>query len=296
DLKFGSSQSEVNGATCSDTATCRNAILAASAAPLMTWSAAWNAKILTLTAPSGGTPIAANDYVRILIGTNATGGVNQLMNAGPGNSLVGTITLTPDTGNFAVSLITNEQINISAKVAETMTFSFGADTSTIMGPDTCGSGDATVGANSLDFGFLPPSTPRWGCYSFSVATNAAGGFQVTLTQDRDLTSAGGQNINAFKDGITATPLAWVAPAGTLGVDTTYGHMGISSNDGLAENLAYTGNKFVGLLNFPSVREVAKLDTPTTAIAKTTIFKIETSALQEAGTYNNTVTAIATGKF
>ncbi len=302
DLRYGSSQSEVNGITCSESATCRNATLATSAGASI-WGASWAGKVLTLAYPtSGGTALAANDYVRILIGANAAfgvPGVNQLVNAlTPGNSLVGTITLSPETGSFAVSLIPDEQIQISAKIAETMTFSFLPEITSgisVSGND-CGVGGATVGTNSLNFGSLSPSSPKWGCYKFTASTNASGGLQVTLTQDRDLTSTGGQNINAFKDGVTSTPLAWGPPAGTLGVDTTYGHMGISSNDTAAENSAYTSSRFVGFLSYPFFREIFFVTSPINSTTKNAIFKIETSALQEAGTYTNTVTAIATGKF
>lgn len=63
-------------------------------------------------------------------------GTSTLTNAGAGNNLVGTITTqlagptTIDSSNFALSIITNDQIVVTATVPATFTFSLSANTDT----------------------------------------------------------------------------------------------------------------------------------------------------------------------
>lgn len=88
------------------------------------WGAAVSGQVLTLTAPSDAAAgeITAGDRVVVLIGTNATGGTNQITNP----SSVGSYTVSVagtfgDTGTYDVAIISSDVISVSATVPSAST-------------------------------------------------------------------------------------------------------------------------------------------------------------------------------
>jgi hypothetical protein len=160
---------------------------------------------------------------------------------------------------------------------------------------------ATSTATSTPFGTLAPDTDVIVGQRLSVSTNASDGFVVTVQQDDEMTSAAGSNINSFNnaanDSGTIVPEAWSNPAGTLGSDNTYGHMGLTSDDGVIGGIDFTGAKFAGLSGTNALAVMSHngpANSATTGIGTTDIaYRARISALQEAGDYTSTLTYICT---
>lgn len=84
-----------------------------------TWGAAVAGQIITLTAPTDAAvgEIAAASCVQILIGTNATGGVNQITNpASTGSHVIHIGGTFGDSSNIAVAIIAEDQASVSGNV------------------------------------------------------------------------------------------------------------------------------------------------------------------------------------
>jgi hypothetical protein len=84
------------------------------------WGAAVAGQIVTLTAPTNAAAgeIAAAACVQILVGTNATGGVNQIKNpVSTGSHTIHLGGTFGDSSNIAVAIVTNDQIDIDANVS-----------------------------------------------------------------------------------------------------------------------------------------------------------------------------------
>ncbi len=191
-----------------------------------------------------------------------------------------------------------DDVTVTATVDASLTFTISGvnANTTINGVTTTGTSTATT----IAFGTLNTSASSTLGQALAVSTNATDGFVVTVQQDQELTSAAGANINSFDnspDGTgSTTPHAWAAPAGTLDLTHTYGHMGITTDDSdLATD--FTGSKYAGLnstnpLTIMSHNGPADGLTQNKGYAKVA-YTIEITDLQEAGDYTNTLTYICT---
>jgi hypothetical protein len=270
-------------------------------------SAAFSGTDLVITLCSGdGASLDTNATTTIEIGTNATFGVNgasQLTNPAAGSYQIPIVTdngATVDSGETRVAIVDN--VTVTASVDTVFTFGVqGVAGDTSVGSDTTG---GTTTATTIPFGELTAGTASTAAQSLGVITNAANGFVVTVEVDQQL-SAGGADIDGYINGAyTTTPTAWTSPAGTLGSENTYGHWGLSSTDttltaGLSD--LYTGGaNFVSASTSPV--EVFRNDGPVNTNgagtgSTTVIYKVETTALQEAATnYTATLTYVATPIF
>jgi hypothetical protein len=135
-----------------------------------------------------------------------------------------------------------------------------------------------------------------------VTTNARNGFAVTVQENQPLTSSTGATIDLFNNGATTSaPTAWAAPSNTLNVPSTYGHLGVSSDDadeGAAEFAG--GAKYVGNIDQP--RQIFSNPGPSNGAVQNSglahvLYSIQIGTLQEAGNdYTNTLTYVATPTF
>lgn len=205
-----------------------------------------------------------------------------------------------DSGDTRVAIIA--QVTMSAVVPTSLTFTIsGVASSTVLtgGLQT----STTTTATAISFGFLDVGDDEIGAQLLTVATNASNGFQVTVFQNQNLTSSGGDDIDLFKDGAaTAVPTAWTSPLNTLGSEATYGHYGITSDDaGLTAGDEFSGGTlYAG--NLGSARQVmyntAAANGTTVGLGTTTVaYRIQIGSLQEAATdYTNTLTYVVTPIF
>jgi hypothetical protein len=283
-----------------DLATTTEEITLAAAPSGTTWGVALSGQTLTFTSATG--IIAAGATTTIEIGTNATAGGagnTQIINPTAGSyeiSIGGTMT---DRANTRVMILS--KVTVTAIVNTSFTFTL-AGVNAGLGVNGT-STTATSTATTMPFATTTVGVPNTIAQDLSVTTNARNGFVVTVNADQRLTSATGADIDRFIDDAgTATPVAWVAPTGTLGFgETGWGHEGLTSQDSDLNSDEFGSNLWAG--NFVNnARQVFSHNGPadgTTADKGTTRvgYQIQISALQEAGNdYTQTLTYVATPTF
>ncbi len=272
--------------------------LAASASGA-TWGASVSGQVLTLTSGTG--TANAGQEVIIKVGTNASGGTNQITNHASEGSysidLVSGSGSNNDTGQTVIVILA--PVEVTASVDTIFTFSVeGTPAGTLI------NSQATTGAvssTSIAFGRLTAGVATTTAQLLTVNTNATNGYVVTVQVDGDLQSSTGATIDGF-DGAT-DPTPWSSPAATLGDPTTYGHWGVTSDDTSIASRAgaeFGDNLFIAATTTP--QEVMQFGGPVDGVGKgegtTTVgYRVEISALQEAGDdYSTTLTYVATPTF
>ena len=260
-------------------------------------------KGFTLTVCASDT-IPAGSF-SITVGDGAAGGADDIINPSTEGSQEITLGGTQvDSGATRVFIINN--IDMTATVPTSFTFTILGTGSGLAGansePTTT---TVSTNATTIPWGTIQAGTEYAAAHTLSVGTNASNGFSVTLEQDANLTNASSDDIDLFIDGAaTAAPASWAAPTGTLGTEDTYGHYGITSEDSDLNGDEFAAALYAG--NIASPREVFSHTgvsdgqtngTGTADIGATVVgYKIEISALQEAGDYSNVLTYIATPTF
>ncbi len=271
----------------------------AASASATDWGVATSGQTITLTAPSSGTPAAANDELIIKIGTNATGGTNQITNPSAEGSyeisIGGTMT---DSGATRVVILT--AVTVSAAVNTSFNFSVSgvAAGGTVNGEPITGA----TGSTTIPFGVLTSGSASTTAQLLTVSTNAANGYSVTVQTDGALRSNTGADIDGFIDGSdTNVPTSWATPTGVIGNENTYGHWGLTSDDATTTRANEFGpQEFIAASTTPRV--VMSHDGPANGtgmgVGTTTVgYKVEISALQDAADdYSTTLTYIATPVF
>jgi hypothetical protein len=190
-------------------------------------------------------------------------------------------------------------VTVSANVPSSLSFAIsGLGTSTVVNTATS-TGSSTPTA--LNFGVLQASTTYSSVMAqqLHVTTNAGYGFKVTVEQDQNMTSLSGATIDSFQNNTPpGSPISWTAPTATLDATTTYGHMGFTTDDStLSSGNPYGSNKWMGFSG-SSTQEVMYHNGPAdgSTVDKGSVkvaFRIQISALQEAGDYSNVLTYVAT---
>jgi hypothetical protein len=215
----------------------------------------------------------------------------------------------PDSGNTRVVII--DSVVVTAQVATQFSFEVRpVDTGiTINGEATTGSSSTTT----IPFGELAVGTAEFIAQQLAVETNAINGYVVTVEKDGALLSSTGADIDTFVEGSNLlVPGAWATPVAVLNSEDTYGHWGMTTEDGDVNDATYTAISAAD-------RFVAVLDTPRAVMGHTGVcdglatgagdasdddecvtevgYKIQITALQEAGDdYTATLTYIATPIF
>ncbi|MFT7506922.1 MAG: hypothetical protein ACI92I_000058 [Acidimicrobiales bacterium] len=256
-------------------------------------SAAGAGQIVTLTVATGS--IAAASVVDVVVGVT-----NFVTSPGSEGSyeilLGGSMT---DTGSTRIVILT--AVTVTATVDTIFTFTVSG---TAANTELSSGGATTTGAaasTSVTFGKLDALVATSSAHELSVSTNASNGYVVTVQVDGALESSTGADIDGIND--ADVPGNWVSPTSpTLGVDSTYGWWGISSDDTTitSRGTQFVAGQFIGATTTP--RAVMGNDGPASGtgvgVGTTTIgFKTEISALQEAGDdYSAVLTYIATPTF
>jgi hypothetical protein len=253
---------------------------------------------------AGGTGnLGAGGTTTIEIGSHAASGVGDITNPTSAGSYAISIAGTQtDSGEMRVAII--DDVVVTASVDTIFEFAINgipAGSSVNGSPTT--TADAST-ATTLPFGTITPGLSKTLAQNLTVNTNAANGFTVTVSQDQNLTSSTGADIDSFIDNAaTASSTAWVGPLGTLGSENTYGHMGITSEDETpsAPSEGFYDDLWAG--NFvDNPREVFYHDGPADGVTahqgSTTVgFQVDIMALQEAGSdYTANLTYVATPVF
>jgi hypothetical protein len=155
----------------------------------------------------------------------------------------------------------------------------------------------------MSFGVLNSSASSTFGQGLKVTTNAPYGFSVTVSQDHNLLSGNGADIDSFRNGNPAstTAYAWNQPSVDINDESTWGHFGITSDD----DSLLGGDEF-GTAYYKGLEGTAPLtimystgpaDGLTDSIGSTTVaYTVGISDVQEMGDYSNTLTYICTPTF
>jgi hypothetical protein len=273
-------------------------------------SASFSGDVLTITmCPGDGGLIAASGTTTIEIGTHATNqttGDQQINNPGStGSYPIGLTAGASDSGETRVAIVNS--VLVSASVDTLFTFTVAGTTSGTQ----VNTADTTTGsttATEIPFGVLESGTASTAAQELTVVTNAKNGFVVTVATDQQLLSSNGADIDAFSNGaFTSSPIAWANPSATPGLEETYGHWGITTDDSTLTqsltnpfNVGTGGDRYVSASTTPV--EIFRNDGPTDGTGNgegTTVvgYKVEISSLQEAAEdYQATLTYVATPVF
>lgn len=264
-------------------------------------SAVTSSQTLTLTfCVAGGASMAASTTLSIEIGTNASGGVQQITNPAATASyeinVAGTMT---DSGDLRVAILPNVVVTASVDTSLTFTVAGLATSTLVNGTTTTKASTATT----LAFGVLPVGSSVTLGQALNVATNARNGFVVTVVEDQNLLSTTGADIDLFLNGSsTPTPIAWQPPSSIIDVETSYGHFGVTSDDDLNSEEFGSGASTLFAGNIVTPRAIfthaGPADGTTVSVGSSTVaYRIQIGALQEAGDdYTNTLTYVATPTF
>ncbi len=279
--------------------------LVAAGATASQWNVTIASQTLTLTSGGASAVIAPNATVTIEIGTNAIGGV---ANAQITNPTVSSSTSyefsatagTADSGQFRVAIL--DDVVVTANVDTTLTFLVTGlpNGTTVNGSPTTTS--TTTTSVALPFGTLSPGVSKTLAQDLSVSTNARNGYVVTVEQDQQLQSSTGADIDGFVDGNwTTTPTAWATPSNSISNEDTWGHWGLTSEDGTTtRSIQFTSNTWVAASTTPVIvmSHTGPSDGVTQGVGLARIgYQAQITALQEAGDdYTTTLTYIATPTF
>jgi hypothetical protein len=269
----------------------------AAAASGATWGATVSGQNLTLSSATG--VVTAGQVVRILVGTNATGGTNRVTNPGTADSYEFLVTAgAADSGRTRVAILDNVDVTAIVNTSFVFTVAGLATSTAVNGTTTTGSTTAT----SIPFGVLTAGAIKTMGQRLNVTTNARNGFVVTVEQDQNLLSSTGADIDGFIDGAyTNSPTAWVAPTNNISQENTWGHWGLTSEDTtLTAGDEFGSALYVAASTTPRqvFMHTGPSDGTTADIGETDIgYSIQISPLQEAGDdYNTVLTYIATPTF
>lgn len=216
-------------------------------------------------------------------------GTSTLTNAGAANNLVGTITTqlagptTIDNSNFALSIITNDQIVVTATVPATFTFSLSANT------DTFASNLSTTAQLSNGV-------------TATIATNAAAGWVAWV-------KSANAALNSASTGATIATVGTVNNTVDSLTSTTYGYLldvtftDSSTGTGTVTQAANYGQEYDGnssntggtlSTTFQPVAASSGTTDGDTVIMKSLA---RVSVVQAAATdYTDTLTVVAAGRF
>ncbi len=265
---------EGNSNNCT-TASFSDKTLVAAAPSASQFSAAFSGNVLTFTSGGASATITADRCVRILIGTNASGGTNQITNGAIDDddtiAMAGTF---GDTGTISVDIITDDQVDITATVAPSITFS--------------------INATAIEFGTLTAADDTFAdlsggnateveAHQLAAGTNATGGYVMyvsgaTLTSGGDTIDAIGGTNTASSAGTEQFGVRYTASGGSGAVDAPYA----------AAGFAYNG--------VASPDNIASATGPSSTTTYSARYVANITSSTEAGSYATTLTYTATATF
>ncbi len=231
-------------------------------------------RILTLTAPTDGTGaavLAPNDKVIITYS-----GANSVNPSTPGSYAIAIAGTFGDAGDITVNVLTSNQVDISATVPQSLTFS--------ISDNTISFGTLTAVAARYASGTASGDTTEVEAHNIVVGTNAANGYTMTvggttLTSGSSTITAIGAAAASSSVGTEQFGLRMTAAGGTGAVQSPYASIGSFAFDTAA---------------FPDIIASATGASSNTTYSARYIANI--TANTEAGAYTGSVTYVATANF
>lgn len=248
----------------------------ASSPSVSAWGAVFSGtqnRVLTLTAPTdgvGSTVVAAND--RIIITYNNTNSVNA---TSPGSYVIGVSGTFGDTGSITVGILSDDQVSVSATVAQSLTFS--------ISDNSIGFGTLSSSAAQFATGDTLGSASEVEAHNLVVGTNASNGYTMslngsTLTSGANTINTMGASNVASSVGTEQFGLRMTATGGTGAVTAPYAASGFAFDS----------------VAFPDqIASAAGSSANTTYSAR---YLANITSNTEAGSYSATLTYTATANY
>ena len=269
-----------------------------------------NVLVGNVTCPSSGTPGVSGNTVTCTYGSDLA--------AGPYQILVADVTNPATAGSYVINLYTKnsgatviERSSVAVAVIDDVTVTASVDpyltffiyglaiSSEVNSVITTGSSTSQL----MAFGVLSGSASSTLGQGIRVTTNAPNGFIVTVSQDHNLLSGNGADIDSFLNGNPAstTAYAWVQPTVNINDENTWGHFGVTSDDdSLSGGDEFGTSLYKGMEGTDPLTvmySTGPADGATDSIGSTTVaYTIGISELQEMGDYSNTLTYVCTPTF
>lgn len=242
-----------------------------------TWGAAVAGQVVTFT--NGSAAVAAGSVITIKIGTNATGGSNQIINtSSTGNATIAIGGTFGDTGDILVEILTDDSVNITATVDESLSFSI---SDVAIGFGTLTSANARYATSDAS-----GDTSAQVAHNLVAGTNATGGYTITV-QGATLTS-GSDTIDAMATEATSSAgteqfgLRMTASGGSGTVDTNY-------DNNPADSYMFGATS-------STADDVASASGSSADTTYSCYYLANIAANTEAGSYSTDLTYIATAQF
>jgi hypothetical protein len=237
-----------------------------------TWGVSVNntTGLITFTAPTDATTgeIPAGSCVRILIGDHATSGTNQITNpSSDGQYRIGISGTFGDVGALAVSILTDDQIEITAEIEPTL--------------------DVLLSSNACDLGALNSTFIKTCNYDVTVSTNGTSGYISTIVADGDLRNSVDSIANASAGTV-------VKGSEEYGVGTSKSGQTILQNTDCTDE--DTGASQPASALTASAQQFASSSGPVSSDATTVCHLASVSGATPAGFYSQIVTIVVTANF
>lgn len=275
-----------NSGTCSS-ASYTDQTLVASGATSSQWNTTFSSSVLTITSGGASATSAAGNCMRFLIGTNASGGTNQITNGSAGAStatVVANVNAGTDTGTLFIPIITNDQVTISATVDPTISFSI-SSTSVTFGSLSASTGRWATGSGANASAATDPTTSNT-AHTLTVGTNASTGYTVTYIGALPTSGANtiaAATITGDSDGTPGTNQFALCGKGTSGSPSVVSTYLCATNSNYNFAAGTTTTLFTA--SAPASSDVVSV-----------AYLANIASSKQAGTYTTTLTYVATGNF
>lgn len=240
------------------------------------WGAAFSGtqnRVLTLTAPTDGVGAGAfSASQKAIITYDSTNSINASSAASYTIAISGTF---GDTGNILVTLLTDDQVAITATVSQSLSFSISDNTiefGTLTSSDDFFADDSGGNATEVE------------AHTLAVGTNAASGYTTTV-KGATLTSGSA----------TITAIGGTNTASSVGTEQFGLRMTASGGSGTVTS-PYAASGFAYAADASTTSQVASSSTSSATTTYSVRYLANISSATEAGSYTATLTYVTTANF
>lgn len=235
-----------------------------------------------ITFTNGSTAVTAGHVITIKIGTNATGGVNQIINGAAGTTTLRISGTFGDTGVMSNFIVSNSVVTLSAEVLATLTFTLSQNA--IYFGNLRSSGN-TCWATYTNPGYVScPTISEAEAFYMTAGTNGSTGYSISV-QGTTLTS-----------GANTIPALAVSTAPSIGNEQFGIRAQVTSGPGTVSAPYSTLGQYAFAANGTTASTIASAPAPSATTTYSVRYMANISPITKAGSYTAAHTYIATGNF
>lgn len=263
-----------------------------------------SSQTMTFTACNSYSAEAAGTAITIKVGTNASGGSNQITNHATANPYTLTVSGTYGDDSQDTRIVITEPITMSATLDEALTLTVDGVTAANC-PDVGTETDRDTDATTIPFGTINTESFYGACQKLTTTTNAGGGYSSTVHTTTRPTSGSYVINEGTCDGACSdsTENAWA-----IATNNGYGYcMKDDTGNGAQTADAGWGTNYCGA-SPTYFKTIARADASETGITIMSSasgvsgdssyikYQISVDSAQASGTYSTYIVYISTGTF